>query len=113
MRAYRADVTIRAFRESGLPQNVRGSRNESVVRLLVDKLENPGCAGVTIQIDSDGDGVFERTITADNELTADEFGEVPPHPFPAQVPSMTPIGTAILIGSLSLLAVGRIRRMFN
>lgn len=32
-----------------------------------------GEEGVTIQIDSDGDGIFERTITADNELTVDEF----------------------------------------
>ena len=36
----------------------------------------------------------------------------PPSP-PSDVPSMTPLGTAILIGSLSLLAVGRIRRRFN
>ena len=32
---------------------------------------------------------------------------------PTDIPSTTPIGTAILIGSLSLLAVGRIRRRFN
>jgi hypothetical protein len=37
-----------------------------------------GEEGVTVEIDSDGDNVFERTITADNELTADEFGEAPP-----------------------------------
>jgi hypothetical protein len=36
----------------------------------------------------------------------------PPTP-PEAVPSMTSVGTAILIGSLSLLAVGRIRRRFN
>ena len=29
--------------------------------------------GVTVQIDSDGDGIFEQTITSDNELTHDEF----------------------------------------
>ena len=29
--------------------------------------------GVTIKIDSDGDGVFERIITCDRELTQDEF----------------------------------------
>ena len=32
-----------------------------------------GEEGVTIQIDADGDGVFEKTITSDNELTHDEF----------------------------------------
>ncbi|MCK5109555.1 MAG: hypothetical protein KAR25_07675, partial [Methanosarcinales archaeon] len=36
----------------------------------------------------------------------------PPTP-PSDVPSMTPLGTAILIGSLGLLAVGRIGRRFN
>ena len=32
-----------------------------------------GEKGVTVQIDSDGDGVFERTVTADNELFQEEF----------------------------------------
>jgi len=32
-----------------------------------------GEEGVTVQIDSDGDGVFEQTITADNEFTHNEF----------------------------------------
>ncbi|MEW6214840.1 MAG: hypothetical protein AB1478_06505, partial [Nitrospirota bacterium] len=29
--------------------------------------------GVTVQVDSDGDGIFEQTIVSDNELTQDEF----------------------------------------
>jgi parallel beta-helix repeat protein len=32
-----------------------------------------GEEGVTVQIDSDGDGIFERTITSDSDLTGDEF----------------------------------------
>ncbi len=32
-----------------------------------------GGDGVTLQIDEDGDGVFEQTVTADSELTQDEF----------------------------------------
>jgi hypothetical protein len=32
-----------------------------------------GEEGVTVRIDSDGDGIFERTITSDNELTGNEF----------------------------------------
>ena len=36
-----------------------------------------GEEGVIIKVDSDGDGTFERTITADSELTADEFLGVP------------------------------------
>lgn len=29
--------------------------------------------GVTLQIDADGDGIFDKTVIADNELTYDEF----------------------------------------
>jgi len=32
-----------------------------------------GEEGVTVQVDSDGDGTFEDTFTADNELTREEF----------------------------------------
>jgi len=32
-----------------------------------------GEEGVMVQVDSDGDGTFEKTITADHELTHDEF----------------------------------------
>jgi parallel beta-helix repeat protein len=32
-----------------------------------------GEEGVTVQVDSDGDGVFEHTFTSDSELTHDEF----------------------------------------
>jgi hypothetical protein len=32
-----------------------------------------GEKGVTLQIDVDGDGVFEKTVIADNDLTYDEF----------------------------------------
>ncbi|RKY44074.1 MAG: hypothetical protein DRP88_08650, partial [Candidatus Neomarinimicrobiota bacterium] len=72
-----------------------------------------GETGVTIQIDSDGDGVFERTITADNELTADEFGEDPPHTPVPSVPSLTPVGILALAVLLSVIAIGKIRRRKN
>ena len=32
-----------------------------------------GEEGVTLNIDNDGDGIFEQTVTADNDLTYDEF----------------------------------------
>ena len=32
-----------------------------------------GEEGVTVQVDSDGDGTFEQTVTSDGELTYDEF----------------------------------------
>ena len=43
-----------------------------------------GEEGVTVQVDSDGDGVFEQDFIADNELTQEEFlaGDIIP---PAQV----------------------------
>jgi len=37
-----------------------------------DKLSE-GEKGVILQIDSEGDGIFERAVTADNDLTYDEF----------------------------------------
>jgi hypothetical protein len=37
-----------------------------------DKLSE-GEKGIILQIDSEGDGIFERTVTADNDLTYDEF----------------------------------------
>jgi len=37
-----------------------------------------GEQGVTLRIDLDGNGIFERTITSGSELTAEEFGGVPP-----------------------------------
>ena len=37
-----------------------------------------GGKGVTVRIDSEGNGVFERTIFSDSELTRDEFIEQPP-----------------------------------
>lgn len=79
-----------------------------------------GQSGVTVQIDSDGDGIFERTITSDSELTADEFlSEPPPPPGPGpevggdvypvnKIAVLTPwiglslalvIGAAILLGN--------------
>ena len=32
-----------------------------------------GVRGVTLEIDSDGDGIFEKVVTADSTLTAEEF----------------------------------------
>ena len=41
-----------------------------------------GEEGVTVQVDSDGDGTFERNFTADSDLTRDEFlaGGITPVP---------------------------------
>jgi len=46
----------------------------SVHRFFIDwDALSQGEQGVTVQIDSDGDGIFERTITSDSDLTGDEF----------------------------------------
>jgi hypothetical protein len=58
----------------------------------------------------DDSGNINTVLVTDIATTLSE--EYPPSP-PSDVPSITPLGTAILIGSLSLLAVGRIRRRFN
>ncbi|PXF61150.1 MAG: hypothetical protein C4B59_06225 [Candidatus Methanogaster sp.] len=49
----------------------------------------------------------------DKHGNADTDTTVVNTPPAAAVPSMTPVGTMILIGSLSLLAVSRIRRRFD
>ena len=51
-----------------------------------------GKEGVTVKIDENGDGIFERTITSDSELTGEDFGVVQtgkllnhgPNPIPAE-----------------------------
>ena len=49
------------------------SANE-VHRYSIDSsLLSQGKTGVTVTVDSDGDGGFERTVTSDGELTGDEF----------------------------------------
>ncbi len=47
-----------------------------------------GGEGVTLRIDSDGDEVFEQTVTADAELTAEEIEE----------PGIVPAGESLSIG---------------
>lgn len=69
---------------------------------------NDGDNTITIMLQDGGIGDNDG---ATNGIISDPGA--PSAPPAAPVPSMTPIGTAILIGSLSLLAVGRIRRRFN
>jgi parallel beta-helix repeat protein len=48
-----------------------------------------GGEGVTVQVDSDGDGKFEDTFTSDDELTQDDFlEETSPSPSPAPSPAV-------------------------
>jgi hypothetical protein len=66
-----------------------------------------GEEGVTVKVDSDGDSVFEQTITADNELTQEEFLSATNVP---QVPILTPIGLIALLCLLTLIATSTILR---
>lgn len=54
-----------------------------------------GEEGVTLQVDSDGDGVFEHTFTSDSELTQSEFlaQTIPP---PLSV-SISPLSASLLV----------------
>ena len=69
----------------------------SIHRCAVDWLAlSQGEEGVTVKVDSDGDGVFEHTFTSDSELTQSEFlaQTVPP---PLSV-SITPLSASMLVG---------------
>ena len=55
-----------------------------------------GQQGVTVQVDSEGDGVFENTFTSDGELTQSEFLDQTAPP-PLSV-SISPLSDSILVG---------------
>jgi parallel beta-helix repeat protein len=55
-----------------------------------------GEEGVTVQVDSEGDGVFEHTFTSDGELTQSEFlAQTAP---PTLSVSISPLSASILVG---------------
>jgi hypothetical protein len=58
-----------------------------------------GEQGVTVQVDSDGDGVFEHTFASDGELTASEF-----------IPEFPSILIMLSFAMATLLAVTVLRR---
>jgi hypothetical protein len=58
-----------------------------------------GDKGVTAKIDADGDGKFERTVTADAELTQDEFAS-------ATKEGGLPFWVWIVVGVAAVLVVG-------
>ncbi len=62
-----------------------------------------GGGGVTVQIDSDGDGMSELTFTSDNELTRDEFMS---HLPPEEVFPMWIVGVAVATIAIVTVAIG-------
>jgi hypothetical protein len=69
-----------------------------------------GEEGVTIQVDSDGDGDFEDTFTSDNELTRREFVVETTPPAPPMVPTMDKWGIIAMITLFAGLLVWMVRR---
>lgn len=66
-----------------------------------------GEEGVTVKVDSDGDGVFELTFSSDSELTQDEFMQQvsPVEAFPMWI-----LGVAIAMVTVITVAVAVFRR---
>jgi len=60
---------IATFNATDIPTSANGIHRYTVDWAALARGEK----GVTIRIDSNGDGVFEKTFTSDNELTRDEF----------------------------------------
>jgi len=61
-----------------------------------------GEEGVTVQVDSDGNEVFEHTFTSDNELTRDEFM---PQVFPVEAFPMWIAGVAVAAIAIVTIAI--------
>lgn len=63
-----------------------------------------GVEGVTVKVDSDGDGVFELIFTSDNELTQDEFMlQLPPaEAFPMWIVGAAVATIAIATGAIAV-----------
>ena len=57
------------FEATGIPT----SPGERHVYMVDWSALSAGEEGVTLEIDADGDGIFERTVIADEDLTAEEF----------------------------------------
>jgi hypothetical protein len=64
-----------------------------------------GEEGVTVKVDAEGDGPFEHTFTADDDLNQEEFLSATKVP---QVPLLTPIGLIALLCLLTLIATSTI-----
>lgn len=64
-----------------------------------------GEKGVTVQIDSDGDGTFEKSITSDSELTQDEFASATSEGGEGKIAGL-PFWIWIAIGVVVILVVG-------
>lgn len=63
------DEESTTFTATGLPASLNAVHQYSIDWDIISQGEE----GVTLQIDSDGDGTFESTITADSDLTRDEY----------------------------------------
>jgi hypothetical protein len=88
---------VMTFNATNIPISIKSTHRYVIDR---DKLSK-GEKGVTVQVDFDGDGVFEHTFTSDSELTHDEFVSQTKAYVPAAVvPAPTlPTSLSIVMGS--------------
>ncbi|MCK4347280.1 MAG: hypothetical protein KAW47_01570, partial [Thermoplasmatales archaeon] len=63
------DGEVINFTATGIPTSTNAIHQYTIDWDVLSQGEK----GVTVQIDSDGDGIFEQTVTADNELSQEEF----------------------------------------
>jgi len=64
-----ANGSVTTFNATDIPTSTNATHQYTIDWDVLSQGEE----GVTVQVDSDGDGVFEHTFTSDSELTHDEF----------------------------------------
>jgi len=78
--------------------------NNAIHQYTIDWVAfSQGGEGATVQIDSDGNGAFEQTITANDELTRDEF--LLQVPFEEAFPIWV-VGVTITVTAIAAVALG-------
>jgi parallel beta-helix repeat protein len=100
------DVDATTFTATEIPTSLNALHQYAVNWSALSRGEE----GVTIKVDSNGDGVFELTFASDSELTRDEFMQ---HFPPAEAIPMWIIGAsvaAIAIGTVAVAVFWRKRK---
>jgi 3D (Asp-Asp-Asp) domain-containing protein len=86
-----AEQEIITFAAADIPTTANATHQYTVDWIALSQGEE----GVTVEVDSDGDGVFEHTFASDSELTQTEFlSQIAP---PLSV-SISPLSASILVG---------------
>jgi len=92
------DVNATTFTATEIPTS-----SNAIHQYTIDwSVLSQGEEGVTVQIDSNGDGTFEKTFTAGSELTRDEFM---PQVFPVEAFPMWIAGVAVAAIAIVTIAI--------